>query len=353
MRAAIIRGGDITIEELPDPRPAAGQVLVAPRFAGICGSDLHYRETLRAMAQNTPAEQRHSLPGIVPGHEFSAEVLEIGPNTTTDLRVGDRVTPIPFAKVAHGMETVGLSPTYSGGLSNLSVVMADRTYRLPDCIPDDLAALTEPLSVGRHAANLANRNRGPNLIIGCGPVGLAVLLALKAEGRGPILVADFSAERRAMAEALGADIVINPSESSPYGCWDQLDFKASPSSPLLARASLGPPAGVNIFECVGAPGMIDQVIKNAPLHSHIIVVGVCMHEDKYTPLDAIVREVTLEYSFAYRPEEFEASIRMIADNPEQVAKLITSRRPLSETAQAFDTLASSPSEIKILINPQI
>lgn len=352
MRAAMLKGGDFTIGELPDPSPAAGQVLVAPLYNGICGSDLHFRESLRAMASQTPADQRANLPTFVPGHEFSAEVLELGPDTNSPLKPGDRIVPIPFAMTANGPETVGLSISLGGGLATRSVVIADRCFRLPQSIPDDLAALTEPLSVGRHAANLANRNRGPNLIIGCGPVGLAVLIALKAQGRGPILAADFSAERRALAEALGADIVVDPAQESPYAHWSALKFTPSNISPLLATTLTQQPPGANIFECVGAPGLIDQVIKNAPLHSHIIVVGVCAHVDHHTPLDAIVRELTIEYSFAYRPDEFEASLRLIGDEPERVARLVTSRRPLQETALAFDALASSPSEVKILVNPR-
>ncbi|HEX4184102.1 MAG TPA: alcohol dehydrogenase catalytic domain-containing protein, partial [Caulobacteraceae bacterium] len=185
-----MKGAEIGVMELPDPQPTSGQILVAPQFAGICGSDLHVRAAMKQMAEQTPETQRASLPGLVPGHEFSAEVVEIGPGADTPFKRGDRIVPIPFVKSGHGTEIVGLSAAYSGGLSNLSVVIADRCFRIPQSIPFDLAALTEPLSVGRHAANLANRNRGPNLIIGCGPVGLAVLLALKAQGRGPILAAD-------------------------------------------------------------------------------------------------------------------------------------------------------------------
>ncbi|MFT3729386.1 MAG: zinc-binding dehydrogenase [Terricaulis sp.] len=352
MRAAILKGGEIEIGELPDPTPKQGQVLVSPLFNGICGSDLHFREAMNQITAQTPPEQRGALPAFVPGHEFSAEVLEIGPATETDLRPGDRIVPIPFVMTDHGAETVGLSSTFSGGLATRSVVIADRCFRIPRGVAADLAALTEPLSVGRHATNLAHRNRGPNVIIGCGPVGLAVLLALKAEGRGPVLAADFSAERRALAEALGADIVVDPSRDAPYAHWNDLGFTPAPTSPLLQRNLAQQPPGVNIFECVGAPGLLDQVIKNAPMHSHVIVVGVCAHVDHHTPLDAIVRELTVEYSFAYRPDEFEASLRLMEDEPERVARLITSRRPLAETPLAFDALSSSPREVKILINPR-
>jgi threonine dehydrogenase-like Zn-dependent dehydrogenase len=122
-------------------------------------------------------------------------------------------------------------------------------------------------------------------------------------------------------------------------------------SPLLARDFHGQPPGLNIFECTGAPGVIDQIVKSAPAHSHIVVVGVCPHEEKFTPTEGIVRELTLEFSFAYRPEEFAGALALIEAHPEAVSRLITSRQPLASTEAAFDALAKDPHEIKILIEP--
>ena len=264
------------------------------------------------------------------------------------------MAPLPFTHSAHapnGFEVIGLSPKYSGGLATLSLADAARAFAIPDDVPSDLAALTEPLAVGLHAANLATRNRGPNVVIGCGPVGLAVIFALLRQDRGPILAADFSPERRAAAEALGADIVLDPAETSPFSRWDDLGFDPHPSSPLLERDFRGLPPGANIFDCVGVPGLLDQIVKNAPQHCHIITVGVCAHEDKLTPREAIITELTLEFSFAYRPAEFAQSLQAIAADPDRVRRMITSHLPLAETAAAFDRLASRPAEIKVLIDP--
>lgn len=354
MRAAVLQGRSITVADLPDPSPPPGFLLVEPIATGICGSDLHYRERAIAAEEAVPAGGRESLPRIVPGHEFSARFLDAGANTASPFKPGDRLAPLPFTHNAHapnGFEVIGLSPTYSGGLATLSVVDASRVFAIPDAVPDDLAALTEPLAVGLHAANLATRNRGPNVVIGGGPVGLAVIFALLGQGRGPILAADFSPERRAAAEALGADIVLDPAVNSPFESWGDLNFAPYPSSPLLEREFRGLPPGANIFDCVGVPGLLDHLIKNAPQHSHVITVGVCAHEDKLTPREAIVTELTLEFSFAYRPEEFQQSLDAIAANPDRVRRLITSHLPLAETAAAFDRLANQPDQIKVLIDP--
>lgn len=348
MRAATFQGKAFTVRDMPDPSPAAGQLLVRPIFTGICGSDLSLRKQLSALADTLPPEH---LPIIIPGHEFSAEIIGIAPGTDTRLKAGDLITGLPFTHTHEGPQTIGISPGHGGGLATLTCMDAVRSFRIPEGVPADLAALTEPLSVGLHAANLAARNAGPNVVIGCGPVGLAVILALSLAGRGPILAADFSPERRKAAAALGADIVIDPAADSAFTHWDDLGLTPHPMSPLLAREFRGLPPGANIFECTGAPGLIDQVIKGAPPHSHIIVAGVCPHEEKLTPLDGILRELTLEFSFAYRPEEFAAALKTIEAHPAKAARLITSRQPLANTEAAFDSLAKNPSEIKILIDP--
>jgi len=348
MRAATLQGKAFTLRDMPDPSPAPGQLLVRPIFTGICGSDLSLRKQLAALAETLPQDQ---LPVIIPGHEFSAEIVGIAPGTETKLKPGDRITGLPFTHDQAGPQTIGLSPGHGGGLATLCCIDAVRSFRIPDNVPDHLAALTEPLSVGLHAAGLASRNKGPNVVVGCGPVGLAVILALNLQGRGPILAADFSPERRKAAAALGADIVIDPATDSAFRHWDDLAFTPHTMSPLLAREFRGLPPGANLFECTGAPGLIDQVIKGAPPHSHIIVAGVCPHEEKLTPLEGILRELTLEFSFAYRPEEFAAALAMIAAHPDKAARLITSRQPLAHTEAAFDSLAKNPSEIKILIDP--
>jgi len=348
MRAAALQGRKIEVLDLPDPVVSEGRLLVAPIAAGICGSDLHLREQMGELSDATPADQVAELPRIVPGHEFSATIVEVGPGVDAAFRPGMIITANPFTHGVEGPECVGLSPTFSGGIASLSLVDGVRAIEVPDGVPPHLAALTEPLAVGLRASRLANRNPGPNVVIGCGPVGLAVIFALRAAGRGPILAADFSASRRAAAEALGADIVVDPAVSSPYERWSDLAFAEGQTSPLLEE-TFSRPAAPNIFECVGAPGLIDQVMVAAPRHSHVILVGVCAHEDRFVPLNGIQKELTLEFSFAYTMAEFRESLRNIADHPDRVARLVTRQVPLEETAAAFDALATNPEEVKILV----
>lgn len=351
MRAAVLQGRDISVRMLPDPVPSAGRLLVAPIAAGICGSDLHLRQQMGELADATAAARVAELPRIVPGHEFSATVVEVGPGVGSAFRAGMIVTANPFTHGAAGPECVGLSPTMSGGIAELSLVDAVRAIEVPDALPPHLAALTEPLAVGLRATRLANRNPAPNVVIGCGPVGLAVILALRAAGRGPILAADFAPTRRAAAEALGADIVIDPAADSPYEHWGELSFVEGATTPLLEQTLSRPPAP-NIFECVGAAGVIDQVMLGAPRHSHVVVVGVCAHADRFVPLNGIQKELTLEFSFAYSMDEFRAALAQVAAQPDLAQRLVTRQLPLEQTEAGFDALANDPAEVKVLIRPQ-
>jgi len=344
MRAVVMRGGQIAVEDAADPVPGGGQVLLAPLATGICGSDLHMRERLAAVGSEAPP--------IIPGHEFAAELLAAGPGTTPRFALGSLVTAIPFAATPEGYDTVGMSPLRPGGLATRAVVEESSLVLVPDGIPATRAALTEPLAVGVHAVGLANRHTaGPHIVIGCGPIGLAVILSLRAAGRGPIIASDPSPERRAAATALGADVVLEGTGGSPYDRLPDFDFLEAAISPLLPADATGPPAGITVFECVGAPRLIENVLRWAPRHSHAVIVGVCPGEDSITPVLAITKELTLEFSFAYRPDEFARSLDLIASNGALVDTLITSRVPLAETGAAFDRLASQPSEIKILVEP--
>ena len=110
-----------------------------------------------------------------------------------------------------GVEQIGYSNHYPGALAEHMVLQELLLLPVPDALDTDTAALTEPLAVGEHAVGLAGLGEGqPCLVVGCGPVGLAVIAALKGRGHGPVLAADFSPTRRRLAEAFGADDVHRP-----------------------------------------------------------------------------------------------------------------------------------------------
>ena len=152
-------------------------------------------------------------------------------------------------------------------------------------------------------------------MIGCGPVGLAVIAALKLKGLHPIVAADYSPARRALAEKLGADIVVDPARTQPYATWAE-HAAMSPEQkaarpPLQALLPALKPA--LIFECVGIPGVIQQVFEGAPRDARIVVVGVCMETDRSEPMLGILKELNVQYVLGYTPDEFAHSLRLIAE----------------------------------------
>lgn len=370
MQAAIMRDQKIVVDDMAVPTLGPGQVLVKTLACGICGSDLH-------MLRHGPRLSKTAAPGdrimqgmdfahdIVMGHEFCAEVLEFGPDceppsNKVNVKAGQMVCALPAVFGPGWRRTVGYSNDYSGGYGEYMVLQAALMLPVPDNLTPEMAALTEPMAVGLHAVEMARLERGAvPLVIGCGPVGLAVIAALKGKGVGPIVAADYSQGRRALAVAMGADVVIDPGEQSPYDSWrlsavlpDAVANDISPPPPPLGPIPERLKPGV-IFECVGVPGVIEQVMAGAPTQARIVVVGVCMEADTFQPYQGIIKELNLQFVLGYTPDEFAASLAMIDSGRIDLSPLITGRVGLGGVAQAFNDLADPDQHCKIMVQPAL
>ncbi|WP_316397721.1 zinc-binding dehydrogenase [Bradyrhizobium sp. 33ap4] len=358
MRAAIFRNGEIVVDRVPEPKPGAGQVLVKSLACGICGSDLHARKHAHRMV-----ELSKFLPGRTPmdlscdvvfGHEFCCEVLDYGPNTTRKLKPGTKVCSLPALLTPEGPKGIGYSNDYLGGYAEQMLLSEPLLLEVPNGLAAEHAALTEPLAVGVHAVAMANIQGGEvPLVIGCGPVGLAVIAALKIRGLGPIVAADYSPARRLLAEKMGADVVVDPARTQPYASWAEhaqmTDAEKAARPPM--QALLPPLKPALIFECVGVPGVLQQVFEGAPRSARVVVVGVCMETDKSEPMLGIIKELNVQYVLGYTPEEFAYSLRLIAEGQVDAASLVTGRVGIDGVAQAFADLANPEAHTKILVEP--
>src|SRR5216683_253544 len=283
MRAAIFRNGEIVVDTMPEPVPGAGQVLVKILACGICGSDLHARKhahRLVEMAKYFPGRKPMDLSrDVVFGHEFCCEIIDYGPATQRKLKAGTRVCSMPALSTPAGPQGIGYSNDNIGGYAEEMLLSEALLLEVPNGLASVHAALTEPLAVGVHAVAKANVEGGEvPLVIGCGPVGLAVIAALKINGLHPIIAADYSPARRSLAEKLGADIVVDPARTQPYASWAEhaamsAEEKAARPPWQAFRPPLKPAL---IFECVGVLGLLQQVFEGAPRDGRIVVVGVCM-----------------------------------------------------------------------------
>jgi threonine dehydrogenase-like Zn-dependent dehydrogenase len=351
MQVVTRRGSSLVCEEAPEPVPGPGQTLVKSLACGICGSDLHSlhygaKASLKARGGGPEDAPRQ----FVFGHEFCAEVLDHGPGGASRLRPGARVVSMPFARGPAGTETIGYSTRFPGGFAERMVLTSSLMLEVPNGLPADVAALTEPLAVGAHGVGRATLDKDSVvLIVGMGPVGAAVLMNLKALSFGPIIAADFSPRRRQLAEQLGADVVIDPASESPHDRWESFGVsKAGPDplAPLLA--SHGAKRAV-IFECVGNPGVLQSIIAGAPFGSEVVVLGVCMEPDTFQPAQAVGKELSIRTGVFYSAEEFARSLHNLAEGIIDGRPLITDHVGLSGVADAFERLKNPEEQVKIIV----
>ena len=163
-----------------------------------------------------------------------------------------------------------------------------------------------------------------------------MIAGLRLQKVEPIVAADFSPMRRALAERLGAHIVVDPGERSAWAAWSEV-------------ASARPPV---VFECVGVPGILPGIIREAPRLARIVVVGVSMEEERIKPMVAIVKELTVRFAFGYALEEFAQTLHAIAEGRIDVDPLITGRVGLEGVAAAFEELAHPDRHAKIVVDPR-
>src|SRR5262249_57259955 len=147
---------------------------------------------------------------VVMGHEFCAEIVDHGPGTTRALKAGARVCSRPTLMRGTGPQSIGYSNDNPGGYGEYMRLSEALLLEVPAGLATEHAAFTEPMAVGVHAVARARLERDDApLVIGCGPVGLAVIAALRLAGVRPIVAADFSPPRRELAATLGADVAVD------------------------------------------------------------------------------------------------------------------------------------------------
>jgi len=338
MQVALMERGRIWVDTQDVPTPGPGEVLVRTAACGICGSDLHaaaHTDDFVATSRETGgAFKLTSFAPVVLGHEFCAEVVDFGPDCQRELSIGQLVCSMPVLLRSTPV-AVGYDPDTPGGFSEYMRLSERLLLPVPAGTPVSAAALTEPMAVGYHAVNKARLSGSETaLVIGCGPVGLAVITALKAAGIGPIVGADYSAGRRNFATAQGATSIVDPQTESAF-----------------ASAEVRTAKELVVFECVGVKGMLDSIFAGVPQNTRIVVVGVCLQMDHARPLIAINKELNVQYVLGYSGKEFAESLIHIADGKFDVADLVTDKVGLDGVADAFERLRSPDKHAKILVTP--
>ena len=381
MRAVVCQNAELDVVDAPEPTPARGQVRLEVVRCGICGSDLHARHGIDEWADLADQAGYHrfgrSSQPLVFGHEFSGSIAEYGPGCRRKVPTGTPVVALPLLRGEAGVDTIGLSVHAPGAYADQVLAQEALMLPVPNGLDAEVAALTEPMAVALHAVRRGEvGKRQVAVVIGCGPVGLGVILMLKARGVRTVVASDYSAGRRALAQRCGADVVVDPAQESPYtAAGDRGHLDDMPAALELAvgttekirrvpgwwhlwraaeRLGAAPKHPV-IFECVGVPGVIDSIVDSAPLFSRVVVVGVCVGEDRFKPAMAINKEIDLRFVIGYTPLEFRDTLHMLAEGEVDPRPLITGEVGLDGVDSAFTALggAGGPGlHAKVLIDPR-
>jgi threonine dehydrogenase-like Zn-dependent dehydrogenase len=240
-------------------------------------------------------------------------------------------------RTAGGHSIIGQSHDCPGGFGEYMLLDENALMQIPDGLDDDWAAMTEPLAVGLEHARAGEPGRDDiPLVIGCGAIGLGVIAGLKLMGMAPIVAADFDAKRRDIALKMGADIVVDPRELSPYGPVHGLGSK---------RATL-------IYECVGKPGLLNDIIRSVGFGARIVVGGFCLvPEEIYIP-NAQSKRLKINFAAGEEQHDLDLALRSIADGKIDITPWLGGRVGLTGVADALHAMSSPTAPVRTVVDPR-
>ncbi|MEM8496731.1 MAG: alcohol dehydrogenase catalytic domain-containing protein [Pseudomonadota bacterium] len=339
MKAAVFKnpGEAMVIETVEDPTPGENDVVIEVKRCGICGTDLH----------QTESHESGLVAGTVLGHEYVGEVIAAGKQAAQNFKTGDKVTGMPFSTCGRclpcqtgrpfqcaQLSIVGLMQP--GGFAEYVRLDANNSIKVPDSVSWQEGALIEPMAVGLHAVKMAANLKGKNvLVLGAGPVGLAVAYWVRFFGAYNIVVSEPEALRNESALQYGATGTINPANESVS---EEFERQCG-SAPHV------------IFECVGIPGMISQCIDFAQHGTELIVVGYCIYEDPIIPAAAMGKEMVMRFALSYHKEDFEFIAGLMASDRVNVEAMCTETVTFNNFSDVFESLRTPNNQCKVLLNP--
>jgi threonine dehydrogenase-like Zn-dependent dehydrogenase len=341
MKAAILRGGRIEVGQVPDPIPARGQALVRTHACGLCAADAHFVELGRELVESSrrfggPYADLDFDRDLVMGHEFVGEIVEYGQGSRRPLPLGTLVTSIPVVSHSGGHSTVGQSHDYPGGYGEYMLLDEHRIMAIQPGVDPALAAMTEPMAVGLEHSRVGQATADDVvLVIGCGAIGLGVIVGLERAGLGPIVASDLNPARRDLAARMGADVVLDPRERSPY---------------TLEGNGVGTPT--LIYECVGAPGILNQIMLSAGFGARIVIGGYCLEPEQLYIPNGQNRRLKLFFAAGEEQQDLDLALKMITEGLVDVGSWVGARVGLSGVGDALLEMRGPTSPIRTVLDPR-
>lgn len=349
MRAARWHGrGEVRIEEVPEPAPGRGEVKIAVRWCGICGTDLHeYLEGPIYIPTGKPHPLTGKMAPVTLGHEFSGQVVEVGEGGPRHL-VGRRVTANAclvcgscvwcrrgLTNLCASLGSIGL--TWDGAFAEYVIAPAYDVYPLPAEVSDEAGAFAEPLAVAVHAVRRGQVGIGDTVgIVGAGPIGLLTLQVARAAGAREVYVVETVPGRARRALELGATAVFDPTATD------------------VAREVHLRTEGVRLdgtFECVGSAAALQTAMNLTRRGGCVVLVGIPTAPAEFAFARVISHEKTIVGSIAYT-DEFPIALGLMAQGKIRTEPLLTGKLPLADLLGGFRRLVEDPAEhVKLLVSP--
>jgi len=333
MRAAVYEGeGRLVVRDVPDPTPAADEVLVEVEACGICGSDVQII--------NVPPGHP-STPPVVIGHEFVGRIRAVGP-AVRDVAIGTRVVVDPDPKCgacdscrsgrpANCTNIVALGVHRDGALARYVTAPANSVYQISEDVPAEMAALVEPLSCVVNGTQRAGLRPGESVVVfGAGAIGCLFIAVFRASGAARIVAVEPSAGRAPVARAVGADVVVTPDE------W------------AAQRTELMPRGADVVVDAVGS--VLPQAIEAAGMGARIVVFGMNGNARPAVHQVEIVEKGLAIFGSYISNFTFPAAIRLVESGELDLGPMITATIPVEETLAGIARLRSGEA-VKIVITP--
>jgi len=350
MKAAVFHAArDIRVEDVPAPAGVGPrEVLVRPCWCGICGTDLHEYAMGPIVTPATPHPLNGSVIPQILGHEFSAEVVEVG-REVTRVAVGDRITAMPLL-VDHAcyycrrgldhlcmkMACVGLSYAW-GGLAELAVLPETILTVLPDGVSELQGALVEPAAVAAYGVDTAHVKPGDSVLVtGAGPIGaLAALYAAALGAR--VFVSEPNPNRQALIRSLGVAEVLDPRTTDVA-----VHLKD-------VHRGIGVDAAI---ECSGNERALQTALASVRSAGRVAQTGLHTRPASIEPMMLAQRDIALIGTWCYPVTDFPRIAGLIASGRFPVEKVVTAKIAIDDIVEhGFETLLSpAGDQVKVLVN---